>query len=66
MGIDKIPETLEEAEEAFYAFANNDPYGDGKKNTYGLEQTGLQSIFGAYGGIPQGPGIQINELAISI
>jgi putative aldouronate transport system substrate-binding protein len=55
VGITKVPETLAEAEIAFYAFVNNDPDQNGKKDTYALGKTGLDMIFGAYGGIPWGP-----------
>ncbi len=55
VGIDKVPETLEEAEEAFYAFTNDDPDGNGRDDTYGLGLAGLDMIFGAFGGIPWGP-----------
>lgn len=49
VGIDKIPETLEEAEAAFYAFANNDPDGNGRKDTYGLSDKGMSAVYGAFG-----------------
>ncbi|WJH32192.1 extracellular solute-binding protein [Paenibacillus sp. CC-CFT747] len=56
VGITKLPETLDEFEKAVYAFAKNDPDGNGKKDTYGLTGTatstwsaGFYSIFGAYG-----------------
>ncbi|PZD96127.1 ABC transporter substrate-binding protein [Paenibacillus sambharensis] len=52
VGITKTPDTLEEFEEAFYKFANEDPDGNGVKDTYGLSQSGLQAIFGAYGVLP--------------
>lgn len=52
VGITKIPETLDEAEEAFYKFANEDPDGNGRDDTYGLSLTGLQTIFMAYGYFP--------------
>ncbi len=55
VGIDKVPETLAEAEEAFYAFVNKDPNRSGKKDTYALGKSGLDMIFGAFGGIPWGP-----------
>lgn len=55
LGIAKVPETLEEAEKAFYAFAKNDPDDNGKQDTYGLGKSGLDMIFGAYGSIPWGP-----------
>lgn len=56
VGIAKIPETLDEFEKAVYAFAKEDPDGNGKNDTYGLTgtatstwSTGFYSIFGAYG-----------------
>ena len=52
LGIDKIPETIDEVEEALYAIRNNDPDGNGVKDTYGISNTGLNAIFGAYGAIP--------------
>lgn len=52
VGITKIPETLEEAEEAFYKFAKEDPDGNGRDDTYGLSLTGLQNFFMAYGYFP--------------
>lgn len=53
VGIDKVPETLEEYEEAFYKFTNDDPDGNGKNDTYGLSSNGFTSIFGAFGFIPK-------------
>lgn len=52
LGIDKIPETIDEVEEALYAIRNNDPDENGVKDTYGISNTGLNAIFGAYGAIP--------------
>lgn len=52
VGIDKIPETMEEFEEAIYKFALEDPDGNGKKDTFGLSNTALNAVFGAYGPIP--------------
>lgn len=56
VGITKLPETLDEFEQAAYAFAKKDPDGNGKNDTYGLTgtatstwSTGFYSIFGAYG-----------------
>ena len=34
VGIEKVPETLDEYEEAFYKFSQDDPDGNGKKDTY--------------------------------
>ena len=52
VGIDKTPETLEEYEEAFYKFANNDPDGNGQKDTYGLSRSGMYAVFASYGYVP--------------
>ncbi len=52
VGITKTPETLDEYEEAFYKFANEDPDGNGKKDTYGLSRSGLYAIFASYGYVP--------------
>ena len=53
VGINKIPETLEEYEEAFYKFRNDDPDGNGVKDTYALSDKGLfNSMFGAFGYLP--------------
>lgn len=52
VGITKVPDTLEEFEEAFYKFAHEDPDGNGKHDTYGLSFSGLAVIFGAYGYLP--------------
>ncbi|ACT02810.1 extracellular solute-binding protein [Paenibacillus sp. JDR-2] len=56
VGITKVPETLDEFEQAVYAFAQKDPDKNGKKDTYGLTGTatstwssGFYSIFGAFG-----------------
>ncbi len=58
VGIDKVPETIAEMEIAFEKFVNEDPDGNGKKDTYAL--TGdikavwwcFTEIFGAYGALP--------------
>lgn len=52
IGIDKIPETIDEAEEAFYKFINEDPDQNGANDTYALSNTGISVVFGAYGGVP--------------
>lgn len=49
VGIDSIPETLDEFEEAVYAIANEDPDGNGVKDTYGISNMGMQSVYGAFG-----------------
>lgn len=52
VGINKVPESLDEYEEAFYKFAKEDPDGNGKNDTYGLSRSGLIAIFAAYGYVP--------------
>lgn len=54
VGIDKIPETLEEAETAFYKFVNDDPDKNGQKDTYAFSDTAINTILGAFGGIAYG------------
>lgn len=49
VGIEKIPETIEEAEAAFVKFTNEDPDGNGQKDTYGLSNLGFYAVYGAYG-----------------
>lgn len=49
VGITKVPETIQEYEDAFVKFANNDPDKNNKKDTYGLSSSGFAPIFGAYG-----------------
>ncbi len=39
VGITKAPETIEEVYDMMYKFTYNDPDGNGKKDTYGLELT---------------------------
>jgi putative aldouronate transport system substrate-binding protein len=52
VGINKLPETLEEWQTAMERFTNGDPDKNGKKDTYGMSNTTMDSIFGAYGTIP--------------
>lgn len=52
VGINKIPETLDEAEQAFYKFRNEDPDGNGKKDTYALSLNGIKGVLDAYGPTP--------------
>jgi len=61
VGIHQVPETLEEFEEAFRRFREQDPNRSGRKDTYGLSGDGMswwwasfQDVFGAYGVIPYG------------
>jgi putative aldouronate transport system substrate-binding protein len=48
----KVPTTLAEFEALMYAFAKNDPDGNGKNDTYGLSDSMLNAVYGAYGYIP--------------
>lgn len=49
VGITKIPDTMQEFEDAFTKFTNDDPDQNGKKDTYGLSNTVFESVFGAFG-----------------
>jgi len=49
VGIDEIPVTLEEVEEAFYKFAQEDPDGNGVDDTYAMSKEMLNAIYGAFG-----------------
>ncbi|TYP73304.1 extracellular solute-binding protein [Paenibacillus methanolicus] len=44
-----VPTTLAEFEQVIYAFAKNDPDGNGKHDTYGLSSEGMNVVFGAFG-----------------
>ncbi|MEF3305239.1 ABC transporter substrate-binding protein [Paenibacillus sp. GYB003] len=52
-GIAKVPETLDELKEAMIRFRNDDPDGNGKKDTYGMSKTGMQQVYGAFGIYPE-------------
>lgn len=58
LGIEKIPETLEEMEAALRAIREGDPDGNGEKDTYGMCPNmqvwfmAFSEIFGAYGVLP--------------
>lgn len=49
LGVTSLPTTLDEFVDLMYRFANEDPDGNGVKDTYGLSQDGMQAIYGAYG-----------------
>lgn len=49
VGVTETPKTLEELETLLYKFANEDPDGNGVKDTYGVSSDGLRQLFGAYG-----------------
>ena len=54
----EVPKTLDEMHDVFYKFANEDPDGNGKKDTYGISIAQqhyhfyFSEIFGAYGVLP--------------
>ncbi|MBW7452589.1 extracellular solute-binding protein [Paenibacillus sepulcri] len=55
VGITKVPQTIQELEDAFVKFRNDDPDQNGAKDTYGMSNPSdfagnqwFQSIFGAY------------------
>ncbi len=52
LGFDKAPETLDEFEIVMYKFTNEDPDGNNKPDTFGLSNTGMAAVFGAFGYIP--------------
>ncbi|MEK3722728.1 extracellular solute-binding protein [Paenibacillus sp. FSL H8-0034] len=49
LGITKTPETLAEFEDALTKIRNNDPDGNGKKDTYGLSDFAIPAVLGAFG-----------------
>ena len=49
VGVAKVPDTLQEYEDAFYKFVRADPDGNGKNDTYALSLAGLECIYGAFG-----------------
>ena len=55
VGIDKVPETVDEMHEALYRFRHNDPDGNGKQDTYGWSpiiyhwSLAFVEVFAAYG-----------------
>lgn len=49
VGIDKVPETLEEFEEAMYKFTFEDPDQNGVDDTYGMSSWAMPAVMGAFG-----------------
>ncbi|MGO4375530.1 ABC transporter substrate-binding protein, partial [Paenibacillus sp. MCAF20] len=49
VGITKTPETIEEVEQALIKFTNDDPDGNGEKDTYGMSDFAIPAIMGAFG-----------------
>ncbi len=52
VGIDHVPETLDEMEEALRRFRERDPDGNGRRDTYGMCHRYFEEIFAAFGVIP--------------
>jgi putative aldouronate transport system substrate-binding protein len=59
------PTTLAELESLLYAFANNDPDKNGRKDTYGISSSAFNMVYGAYGYIPKQWNKKGNELVYS-
>ncbi len=49
VGFEGTPTTLNEFKDVLYKFANNDPDGNGKKDTYGFSSGALSMFYGAFG-----------------
>lgn len=65
----EVPETLEEYEKVLTAFVENDPDGDGKKDTAGAAERIFGAVFGAYGlrcvtGVGAGSGFTVGEMQL--
>lgn len=65
-----MPTTLDEFSEVLRQFRNNDPDGNGKKDTYGLGSTGghinaLMMIYGAYGVATENLGYYVDDNTIA-
>jgi putative aldouronate transport system substrate-binding protein len=48
----KVPETLAEFEDLMYKFTRNDPDGNGRNDTYGLSDSMMEVVYGAFGYLP--------------
>lgn len=62
-----VPTTIPEWEKVLTAFVNDDPDGNGKKDTAGLAERSFSAIFGAYGlRIVSGatPGFKVEEMQL--
>lgn len=63
----EVPKTIEEYEAVLTAFVENDPDGNGKKDTAALAERAFGSIFGAYGlrCVTGGfPGFKVEEMQL--
>lgn len=58
VGINEVPDTIDEMHDALYKITKNDPDGNGKDDTWGMSgdilnwHTTFTEIFGAYGVVP--------------
>lgn len=65
----EVPETLEEYEEVLTAFVEQDPGGNGKKDTAGAAERIFGAVFGAFGlrcitGVGTGSGFTVEEMQL--
>lgn len=65
----EVPTTLEEYEAVLTAFVEQDPDGDGKKDTAGAAERVFGAVFGAYGlrcvtGVGAGSGFTVEEVQL--
>ena len=65
----EVPETLEEYEEVLTAFVEQDPDGNGKKDTAGAAERIFGAVFGAFGlrcitGVGTGSGFTVEEMQL--
>ena len=68
VGIDKVPETVDEMYDALTKITKNDPDGNGKADTFGMSgdisnwHTMFSEVFGAYGVLPYNWMLQDNKI----
>lgn len=68
VGIDKVPETIDEMHDALLKITKNDPDNNGKNDTYGMSgdisswHTMFSEVFGAYGVLPYNWMLQDNKV----
>lgn len=49
LGVTDLPTTVDGFVDLMYRFANEDPNGSGKKDTFGMSSSMIRALFGAYG-----------------
>lgn len=49
LNVTELPLTVDDFVSLMYRFANEDPDGNGKKDTYGMSSSMIRALFGAYG-----------------